>query len=174
MQIFFGRRTERVPFSPSVSVGSRVRLTNDMLLDHNSTDTKECTAFEVQYHVRGRRKRQPLTGRCQTVQDLINLANSLFPHSPIAIRGSALTPNTERCSSALIRNGKHCNARAALVCKEMFPLSRSQFNNDRQDLSLRACFSHNSRGCGAGFFFTFWRHGQCLPSGPESDQEGWC
>ena len=56
-----------------------MRLTNDMLLDHNSTDTKECTAFEVQYHVRGRRKRQPLTGRCQTVQDIINLGQQCFP-----------------------------------------------------------------------------------------------
>jgi hypothetical protein len=56
-----------------------VRLTNHMLLIHNSTDAKECTAFEVQYHVRGRRKRQPLTGRCQTVQEIIDLGQQSFP-----------------------------------------------------------------------------------------------
>ena len=61
-----------------MSVESRVRLTKDMLLDHNSTDAKQCTAFEVQYHVRGRRKRQPLTGRCQTVQDIIDLGQQSF------------------------------------------------------------------------------------------------
>ena len=56
-----------------------MRLTKDMLLDHNSTDAKECTAFEVQYHVRGRRKRQPLKGRCQTVQGIIDLGQQSFP-----------------------------------------------------------------------------------------------
>ena len=56
-----------------------MRLTNHMLLIHNSTFPKERTAFEVQYHVRGRRKRQPLTGRCHTVQDIIDLGQQSFP-----------------------------------------------------------------------------------------------
>lgn len=33
----------------------------------------------VQYHVRGRRKRQPLTSRCHTVQDIIDLGQRSFP-----------------------------------------------------------------------------------------------
>jgi hypothetical protein len=36
-------------------------------------------SFVVQYHVRGRRKRQPLTTRCQTVQDIIDLGQQSFP-----------------------------------------------------------------------------------------------
>jgi hypothetical protein len=55
-----------------------VRLTNHMLPIPNSTDAKEPRSFEVQYHVRGRRKRQPLTGRCQTVQDIIELGQQSF------------------------------------------------------------------------------------------------
>jgi hypothetical protein len=33
----------------------------------------------VQYHVRGRRKRQPLTTQCQTVHDIIDLGQRSFP-----------------------------------------------------------------------------------------------
>lgn len=33
----------------------------------------------VQYHVRGRRKRQPLTTQCRTVQDIIDLGQRSFP-----------------------------------------------------------------------------------------------
>jgi hypothetical protein len=36
-------------------------------------------SFVVQYHVRGRRKRQPLTTRCQTVQDIIDMGQQSFP-----------------------------------------------------------------------------------------------
>jgi hypothetical protein len=36
-------------------------------------------SFVVQYHVRGRRKRQPLTARCQTVQDIIDMGQQSFP-----------------------------------------------------------------------------------------------
>lgn len=50
-----------------------------MLPIPNSTNAKQPTSFEVQYHVRGRRKRQPLTGRCQTVQDIIDLGQQSFP-----------------------------------------------------------------------------------------------
>jgi len=35
--------------------------------------------FAVQYHVRGRRKRQPLMARCQTVEDIIDLGQQSFP-----------------------------------------------------------------------------------------------
>jgi len=35
--------------------------------------------FLVQYHVRGRRKRQALTSRCHTVQDIIELGQRSFP-----------------------------------------------------------------------------------------------
>ena len=33
----------------------------------------------VQYHVRGRRKRQPITTHSQTVQDIIHLGQQAFP-----------------------------------------------------------------------------------------------
>lgn len=33
----------------------------------------------VQYHVRGRRKRQPLTTHCETVHDIIDLGQQSFP-----------------------------------------------------------------------------------------------
>lgn len=36
-------------------------------------------AFTVHYHVRGRRKRQPLTTRCDSVQEIIALGQQSFP-----------------------------------------------------------------------------------------------
>ena len=42
--------------------------------NHNST----AKPFVVQYHVRGRRKRQPLTSRCHTIQDIIDLGQRSF------------------------------------------------------------------------------------------------
>jgi hypothetical protein len=36
-------------------------------------------SFAVQYHVRGRRKRQPLMAHCQTVQDIIDVGQQSFP-----------------------------------------------------------------------------------------------
>src|SRR5947209_6517499 len=36
-------------------------------------------SFVVQYHVRGRRKRQLLTTRCQTVQNIIDMGQQSFP-----------------------------------------------------------------------------------------------
>jgi hypothetical protein len=36
-------------------------------------------SFAVQYHVRGRRKRQPLIAHCQTVQDIIDMGQQSFP-----------------------------------------------------------------------------------------------
>jgi len=35
--------------------------------------------FVVQYHVRGRRRRQALTSRCHTVQDIIEIGRRSFP-----------------------------------------------------------------------------------------------
>jgi len=36
-------------------------------------------AFIVHYQVRGRRKRQPLTSRCSTVEEIIDLGQRSFP-----------------------------------------------------------------------------------------------
>jgi hypothetical protein len=36
-------------------------------------------SFAVQYHVRGRRKRQPLIARCDTFQDIIDMGQQSFP-----------------------------------------------------------------------------------------------
>jgi hypothetical protein len=36
-------------------------------------------SFAVQYHVRGRRKRQPLIAHCETVQDIIDMGQQSFP-----------------------------------------------------------------------------------------------
>jgi hypothetical protein len=35
--------------------------------------------FVVHYHVRGRRKRQPITTHCHSVQDIIELGQQSFP-----------------------------------------------------------------------------------------------
>jgi len=43
--------------------------------NHNS----KSTPFVVHYHVRGRRKRQPITTHCYTVQDIIELGQQSFP-----------------------------------------------------------------------------------------------
>jgi hypothetical protein len=36
-------------------------------------------SFAVEYHVRGRRKRQPLIASCQTMQDIIDIGQQSFP-----------------------------------------------------------------------------------------------
>jgi hypothetical protein len=36
-------------------------------------------SFAVQYHVRGRRKRQPLIAHCDTFQDIIDMGQRSFP-----------------------------------------------------------------------------------------------
>jgi hypothetical protein len=36
-------------------------------------------SFAVQYHVRGRRKRQPLIARCETVKDIVEMGQQSFP-----------------------------------------------------------------------------------------------
>jgi hypothetical protein len=42
-------------------------------------DNSQLKSFVVQYHVRGRRKRQPVTTRCNTVQEILALAQQSFP-----------------------------------------------------------------------------------------------
>ena len=44
-------------------------------LNANSTPK----SFAVQYHVRGRRKRQPLIAHCDTFQDIIDMGQQSFP-----------------------------------------------------------------------------------------------
>ena len=45
----------------------------------NENDNSKLKCFVVQYHVRGRRKRQPVTIRCNTVQEVLALAQRSFP-----------------------------------------------------------------------------------------------
>jgi|SRR6185437_4295005 len=47
------------------------------IAEPNGNSTQK--SFAVQYHVRGRRKRQPLIAHCQTVQDIIDMGQQSFP-----------------------------------------------------------------------------------------------
>jgi hypothetical protein len=50
-----------------------------MLPIPEQNDHSNVKPLAVQYHVRGRRKRQPLTTQCRTVQDIIDLGQRSFP-----------------------------------------------------------------------------------------------
>jgi hypothetical protein len=50
-----------------------------MILALDQNDQPNQKLLRVQYHVRGRRKCQPLTTRCQTMQEIIDLGRRSFP-----------------------------------------------------------------------------------------------
>jgi len=50
-----------------------------MIPAHHQNDQPNQRLLLVQYHVRGRRKCQPLTTSCQTMQEIIDLGRRSFP-----------------------------------------------------------------------------------------------
>lgn len=51
----------------------------ETLPNSDQSQNSQSRKFVVQYHVRGRRKRQPLTSRCETVQEIIEVGQRSFP-----------------------------------------------------------------------------------------------
>ncbi|HEX7363260.1 MAG TPA: hypothetical protein VF283_22445 [Bryobacteraceae bacterium] len=67
-------------FTPICVCEEAVRGTEiDMLPISSENSNSKTKSFVVQYHIRGRRKRRPLTTSCYTVQDVIELGQESFP-----------------------------------------------------------------------------------------------
>jgi hypothetical protein len=78
-QKYFLPLLRELRFSFHLYLRGRARhLGLDMLPIHDETHNSKAKPFVVLYHVRGRRKRQPLTSRCHTVQDIIDLGQRSF------------------------------------------------------------------------------------------------